>query len=140
MMTQRAPRLYDAGFLAFIRRKPCCVCGQAAPSEAAHIRMGNLEMGKRATGMAEKPNDRFAVPLCGPSFDTSWIGCHRQQHAMNEADFWRLWADSADPFAIAARLYAEYGGTGGKPKKRTTIKPRLPREKRAKIQGRSTFR
>jgi hypothetical protein len=139
-MTQRQPRLYDPGYLAFLRQKPCCVCGHAAPSEAAHIRMGKLEIGKPSTGMAEKPSDRFAVPLCGPDFQTSWVGCHQQQHTMSEESFWKLWADNADPFAVAARLYAEYGGTGGKRKKRTTIKPRLPREKRAKIQSRSTFR
>lgn len=135
-MTQRQPRLYDLGFLAFLRRKRCCVCGRDAPSEASHIRMGKPEIGKRSTGMAAKPNDRFAVPLCGPDFQTSWIGCHQQQHTMNEEEFWKCWADNADPFAIAATLYAEYGGSGGKPRARKVVKPRLPREKRAKIKSR----
>ncbi len=53
---------------------------------------------------------------------------------MNEAEFWQR--RGLDPFATAAQYYAEYGGTGGKPRKRTTIKPRLPREQRKKIQSR----
>lgn len=113
------PRLYDPGFLAFLRKKFCVACGRPPPCEAAHIRIGFRALGK-------KPDDRYATPLC-PS-------CHRLQHAMSEEAFWahrRL-----DPFAIAAKLYAEYGGTGGKPRKRTTIKPRLPKEQRAKIQQR----
>lgn len=117
-------RLHDDGYLAFLRKQRCCCgCNQAPPSEAAHVRIGFFAMGK-------KPDDRFAVPL------NRW--CHREspdsQHA-NEKDFWAR--RNFSPFAIAKRLYAEYGGDGGHPKvKRTTIKPRLPKEKRAKIQSR----
>jgi hypothetical protein len=42
---------------------------------------------------------------------------------MKEISFWILYG--LEPFAIAAKLYAEYGGDGGKPKrKRKTIKPK----------------
>lgn len=120
-LRQRQPRLLDSGFLAFLRLQRCCCCGKYPPVEAAHIRIGLF-----AKGM--KPHDKHAVPLCG------W--CHRDgpeaQHRMNETEFWELW--ELDPFDIAARLYDEYGGTGGKPRKpRTTIKPRLPKEQRQKI-------
>lgn len=123
-LRQREPRLLDPGYLAFLRKKPCaCGCGRAAPSEAAHIRIG-LFAGQM------KPHDKHAVPL------NRW--CHQDapdaQHK-DEKGFWRR--RGLDPFAIAARLYAEYGGTGGKARKRrTTIRPRLPKEKRAKIQSR----
>lgn len=123
-LRQRMPRLLDSGFLAFLRTKPCCCgCNRAPRSEAAHIRLGLF-----AKGM--KPHDRHAVPL------NRW--CHRDgpdnQHE-NENLFWEK--RNLDPFEIAAKLYAEYGGTGGTPRKpRTTIKPRLPKEQRAKIQSR----
>ena len=107
-----------------MRTKPCCCgCGRAAPSQAAHIRIGLL-------GMQIKPHDRNAVPL------NQW--CHLDapdaQHK-DERGFWDR--RGKDPFEIAATLYAEYGGSGGKVRKRrTTIRPRLPKEKRAKIPSR----
>lgn len=128
-LRQRQPRLLDPGFLAFLREKKCCTCGRAPllakPTgiHAAHIRIGLF-----AKGM--KPHDKHAVPMC------SW--CHldgpKAQHSMNESEFWAMWG--LDPFDIAAKLYAEYGGTGGAVRKRTTIKPRLPKDQRTKIQGR----
>lgn len=122
-MTPRAPRLLDPGYLAFLRTKPCCVCGSHANVEAAHIRIG-------LTGMARKPDDAKATPLC------AWH--HREspqaQHNMGEADFWER--HDLNPFAIAEKLYGEYGGTGGKPRAARKIKPRPPREKRQKIRSR----
>src|SRR5436189_268351 len=57
-------RLHDDGFLAYLRTLPCCCgCNRAAPSEAAHIRIGFFAMGK-------KPDDCNAVPL------NAW--CHRK--------------------------------------------------------------
>lgn len=124
MQRQRQPRLIDNGYLKFLRTKPCVTCNRAPPSEAAHIRIGLF-----AAGM--KPHDKHALSLC------DW--CHRDgpeaQHKMNESEFWAMW--ELDPFDIAAKFYAEYGGTGGEPRKRrSTIKPRLPKERRQKIQGR----
>ncbi len=116
------PRLHDDGFLQYLRKHPCCICrnGRVDGIEAAHIRIGFRALGK-------KPDDRFATPLCTYH--------HRLQHNMNEEQFWREYGE--DPFAIAERLYAEYGGTGGKPRvKRKTVKPRKPKEQRAKIRSR----
>lgn len=78
--------------------------------------------------MAEKPDDKWAVPLCR--------SCHLAQHAFgSELGWWKL--TGLDPFEIAIQIYAKYGGTGGMPKrKRTTIKPRLPKAQRAKIKSR----
>ena len=121
------PRLHDDGYLAFLRLQPCCCgCGRQAPSQAAHIRIGFFTMGK-------KPDDRFAVPL------NQW--CHLDapdaQHE-NERAFWER--RRLDPFAIAARFYAEYGGTGGKPRRPRKSKPRLPKERRARFPTRKDFK
>jgi len=112
------PRLHDSGFLRFLHTKPCCLCG-ASPVEAAHIRIGFRALGK-------KPDDRYATPLCREH--------HEEQHGMNEAQFWTLY--QRNPFDIAAKLYAEYGGTGGKPKPKRAPRPRPPKERRAKIPSR----
>ncbi len=114
------PRLHDDGYLRFLRTKPCCICGKVGDTEAAHIRIGFRTLGK-------KPDDRFATPLCRQ--------CHREQHGQNETAFWMRYC--GDPWAIAERMYAEYGGIGGKPRvKRKMVKPRKPKEQRAKIRSR----
>ncbi len=82
---QRRPRVKDGNHLDFIRTLPCLVCG-AFPVEAAHIRMSSSIAAKRETGIAEKPDDCWSVPLC--------IQCHRtglkSQHSMGEYDFWQM--------------------------------------------------
>lgn len=114
------PRLHDDKFLAFLRTKPCCICGRVGETEAAHIRIGFRALGK-------KPDDKHATPLCADH--------HREQHGQNELAFWAVYR--LNPFDIAERLYAEYGGTGGKPRlKRKTVKPRKPKHLRQKIQNR----
>lgn len=90
----------DNGFLAFLRRQPCCCCGSPAPSDAAHLRMASPERGKKPTGMQVKPSDRFAVPLNRT--------CHTVQHSGSEARFWS--ERGLDPFEIADRLFAAYSG------------------------------
>ncbi len=127
-MAQRQPRLLDPGYLAWLRTKRCCVCLRAPPCEAAHIRYSDASAGKVNPGIGRKPDDRYAVPLC------SW--CHRKsptsQHNIgDEALFWR--SNMINPLKFAADYYAEYGGDGGHPRKPRPIKPRLPKEKRAKI-------
>lgn len=130
LMRQREPRLYDPKFLEFLRTCRCCCCGKYPPNEAAHIRMACPEIGKRETGMQEKPDDKFAVPLC------SW--CHRDgenaQHKTDEKVFWAMW--EIDPFLIAAKFYAEYGGKGGRHRSPRKVKPRKPRAHRQKIKSR----
>lgn len=108
-MSQRQPRRRDERYLIFVRTQPCCVCWRPAPSDAAHIRMASTVYGKRSTGMAEKPDDKWAVPLCKPTLvaRTPSAGCHILQHSMNESAFWR--SRGINPFEIAKRLYAEGG-------------------------------
>jgi hypothetical protein len=131
-VTERRPRLFDPGYLRWLRKQRCCVCGRTAPNQAAHVRMaapGGI------TGMGRKPDDKDAVPLC------QW--CHldapdSQHNTGNEAVFWKRY--EIDPVALAAKYYAEYGGTGGRPRTPKGIKLRLPRERRAKIKtGKTTW-
>lgn len=116
------PRLHDEKFLAFLRTKPCCICGRVGETEAAHIRIGFRALGK-------KPDDKDATPLCAEH--------HREQHSMNETIFWATAATlPIDPFLTAERFYAEFGGTGGKPKAKRKPKPRKPKHLRQKIASR----
>lgn len=73
------PRKHWAAYLAFIRGLPCIICGSPF-TEAAHLRMMCRLAGKRETGMGEKPDDRWALPLCSIH--------HREQHQGNELAFW----------------------------------------------------
>jgi hypothetical protein len=93
---QRQPRQKDERRLAWLRTQPCVICG-AINTEAAHIRVGSIGHGKRDTGMAEKPSDKWTVSLC------NWH--HRRQHSMAELDFWR--EVGMDPFMTAIRQQPE---------------------------------
>lgn len=99
---QRQPRIECPAFLDFVRAHPCCACGAPPRSQAAHIRMGCIDIGKRPTGIAEKPSDRFCTPLCAK--------CHlddnQAQHVVGEKEFWKR--VGLNPFEIAAALYAEF--------------------------------
>lgn len=119
-VTQRQPRLHDPKYLAFLRTKPCCICGREGETEACHIRISWL-------AMQMKPHDKYAVPMCRRH--------HRMQHGMNEEEFWR--GMHKDPFKLSYHFYAEeYQGVGGKPRQARKIKPRKPRSQRAPIKSR----
>lgn len=98
-MRQRMPRVHDGAHLEFIRQLPCVSCGDDTSTEASHLRSNNLTYGKRYTGMAEKPDDRWTLPLCSK--------CHRTQHTMKEEHFWRNLR--IDPFILALSLHAASG-------------------------------
>ncbi len=93
------PRIENKNHLAFIRMLPCVACGIRKNVEAAHVRMGNPLYGKRPAGMAEKPDDKFCVPLCAKH--------HDEQHGMNEAQFWM--ALNIDPLALGLALFDSTG-------------------------------
>lgn len=123
-VTQRQPRLHDEGYLAFLRKQPCCVCHAHAPCDAAHVKSASHAHGKPSSGTA-KPDDKWCVPLCR--------SCHLlQHHAGNEMHWWRL--QDKNPFTYAINYYAEYGGAGGEPKKSRVRKKREPRDQRKAIQ------
>lgn len=98
-MTQRRPRQVDADHLAFVRGLSCVICGNDISVEAAHIRAGDPRAAKRPTGMGERPDDAFALPLCGD--------CHRKQHHSGERWFWNF--HGIDPVFVALALYRVSG-------------------------------
>lgn len=71
--------------LAFVRNLPCCVCLAGPPCEAAHIRKG-LPADAKKGGTGLKPEDKWCVPLCQPSFGRN--GHHVKQHSVGEFAFW----------------------------------------------------
>lgn len=100
-LRQRQPREKNEAFLRFVRAHACCACGAPPPSQAAHLRMGSLEYGKRETGAHEKSSDRWANPLC-------WR-CHLGpggQHSMGERVWWTR--TGLDPFKLASDLYMAF--------------------------------
>lgn len=94
---KRRKRQEEPQHLAFVRRLPCLVCGVHVGIEAAHVRYGDLRYGKRNTGKAEKPDDKYAVPLCGGTD-------HRDQHRHNERAWWE--SKGIDPIRVAQSLWA----------------------------------
>jgi hypothetical protein len=82
-----------AQHLAFVRQLSCVACGKAAPSEAAHVRLGT------DAGMGIKPSDRYSVSLCA--------SCHELQHRFGELRFWSVLR--IDPLNIALRLWTVSG-------------------------------
>ena len=98
-MRQRDPRQYNEKYLAFIRQQRCCICGETHGVQAAHLRVGSVNDGKRDSGMAEKSSDRWALPLCKKH--------HDRQHNMNEREFWASYG--IDPFALAMQYQVKIG-------------------------------
>jgi hypothetical protein len=95
---QRRPRERNNQHLAWLRTLQCCICGAPGP-DPAHIRSASSVHGKRETGGAEKPSDKWVVPLCRVH--------HDQQHSINEIKFWATYG--VDPFGLALSLYAHSG-------------------------------
>jgi hypothetical protein len=128
MLIEKSPRLHDDGYLEWLRRQPCvCGCRQGPPCDAAHIRAASPEHNKPLTGGARKPDDRWALPLKHDH--------HMDQSVSDELGWWRR--RGIDPFALALRFYATFGGDGGQPRKRKArVITRKPKAKRQKIPSR----
>jgi hypothetical protein len=56
-------------YKAFLRTKPCCVCGIEGRTEVAH---------QGAHGTGTKASDYDALPMCGTRVDRQ--GCHQMSH------------------------------------------------------------
>ena len=95
---RKRPRVHDREHLDFIRGLPCAVCGKRHV-EAAHVRSGALHLGKPEGSLQAKPDDKWTLPLCPDH--------HREQHSMNEMEFYR--AAGIDPFTTAMALYQASG-------------------------------
>lgn len=98
----KRPRVHDRDHLTFIRGLPCLICGKHG-SEAAHVRYGDDRYKKRETGGAEKPDDKWTVPLCAEHHRTG----PDAQHNANERDWWA--SKGIDPLHLALMLFAHSG-------------------------------
>lgn len=101
-LRQRRPRVEKSAHLRSIRLLPCISCF-TRPAQAAHLRVGSRKYGKRETGIAEKPSDRWTLPLCEACHLTGPLA----QHKVGETEFYRR--IHIDPFATALALWAAEG-------------------------------
>lgn len=91
-------RIKDDRHLAFIRTLPSVLSGVYG-CEACHIRYGDPMYRKKATGMGQKPDDAWTIPLSPAE--------HREQHSTNEREWW--FSKGIDPLKIALLLYSVTG-------------------------------
>jgi hypothetical protein len=100
-MRQRKPRIRDQGYLAWLRTQRCaCGCLRGPPCDAAHLRASSHKHDKPITGIGQKPDDKWALPLRRT--------CHMSQHAYGDEVGWWAHHGAHDPFALALRFYARY--------------------------------
>ena len=92
-------RITDDAHLKYIRGLPCLLCDDETTTESAHVRYGEGRAGKRLTGLGERPDDSWTVPLCNKH--------HADQHTMNEKLFWN--GHGVDPVYVALALYRVSG-------------------------------
>lgn len=90
----------DLFYLAQIRECPCLSCGMDPCGEAAHVRFASAAFGK-SSGMAQKPDDKWALPVCG--WDHRLLPA--AQHQRREQDFW--FALGINPLTTATRLFSQ---------------------------------
>lgn len=95
---KRRPRIKNDDYLDFIRSLPCCICHNDIETEACHIRFADESVGKRYVGKGEKPDDAWAVPMCGKH--------HRQQHVGDELEFWIY--HNIGPLMLSLALWRAY--------------------------------
>lgn len=98
----RKRALEDADYLKQVRSCPCLYCGLDPAGEAAHVRLASFAY-RKASGMGKRPEDRFALPLCGDDHRTA----KHAQHNRNESEFWE--SLGINPLLTATKLYAQRG-------------------------------
>lgn len=97
---QKRPRQKVDGHLKFLRQLPCVIpdC-KSRDIHAAHIRAANPRLGKRETGLQEKPSDAWCLPVCAEH--------HAEQHSGSELEFWAR--HGIDCFTLALALWRVSG-------------------------------
>lgn len=96
--SKKTKRITDEAHLAFIRKLPSVVSGVYG-CDPCHIRSGSALHRKKHTGMGQKPDDAWTLPLTREE--------HDKQHGMDELEFWRQ--HGIDPFDMAMKLYEVSG-------------------------------
>lgn len=109
-LRHRTPRERDPAYMGWVAQLPCAACLVRGTFKrgvhVAHLRTGSLEHGKRDTGGAEKPDDRWTLPLCPPHHTGDARRVSISQHAMNELEFWA--AHGINPFTLCIDLRTAY--------------------------------
>ena len=100
-LRQRQPRQRNEQHLRWLRTLECLVSGSRQKVEAAHVRFDDPVLGKRQTGIGERPDDRWALPLARD--------IHADQHRHGEREWWAR--QGIDPLRIAQQLYCVSGDT-----------------------------
>lgn len=98
----RAAAGRDGSYLAMVRECPCLMCGMDPCGEAAHVRFASAAYGK-SSGLQKKPEDRWALPVCGQDHR---VATHAQ-HNRNEQEFWASLGINA--LDTCVKLYAQRG-------------------------------
>ncbi len=96
----RRARVKVSKHLDDIRTLPCLLTGLEGSTHAAHLRYGDTRYDKRETGMGERPDDRWAVPLC-QDLHTMLPGA---QHNHSERAWWKYF--DVDPVRVAHLLWS----------------------------------
>ena len=99
----RRPRQRSDLHLKWIRTLPCAICNKQGGIHAAHLRAASLRHGKLATGIGQKPDDSWTVPLCGKHHLLDEAAQHQDQ----ELKFWKQ--HEIDPFVLALALWRASG-------------------------------
>lgn len=99
----KRPRLQEPKHLAWIRTLPCVVSGNNVTVQAAHVRYGDPRFFKPHSGIGEKPDDRYTVPLSSELHLTG----PDAQHDSNEREWWK--GHGIDPVRVAIALWVHSG-------------------------------
>jgi hypothetical protein len=99
----RRPRRRSDLHLKWLRTLPCAICGKQGGIHAAHLRTASPRHGKLATGIGQKPDDSWAIPLCAEHH----ILGEAAQHQDQELVFWKR--HGIDPFVLALVLWQASG-------------------------------
>ncbi len=107
-LRQRQERERDSAYLGYIAQLPCVAClvhgVHNRVVNVAHLRAASLELGKRPTGGAEKPDDRWTTPLCPEHH----VNGNRSQHYYPGGEL-AFWEDlGIDPFLLCLDLQAVF--------------------------------
>ena len=94
MPSKATARVKSGDYLSWLHELPCVITGKR-PVEAAHVSFENRLVGAPGRGKGVKVSDRWALPL-SPEM-------HRQQHSMNEREFWRQ--HGIDPHLICLTIW-----------------------------------
>ena len=96
--SKKRPRVHAAEHRKWIAQQPCLITGRR-DVQAAHVKYADPRFGKPDVGGAEKPDDKWCVPLC--------IAEHVDQHKYDERGWWI--SKGIDPVAVASALWASSG-------------------------------